>query len=55
MIKNFRTDVSEEGWFGDPLSANVEEAQMMVDKVADEIIVYMEKKFGSAAMVKKTS
>ena len=54
IMKNFRTDGSEEGWFGDPLSANVEEAHDMVDKVADDIIVYMEKKFGSAAMVKKT-
>ncbi len=48
MVKDFG-EVSKDGWFGDAKSANVEEAKMMIDKVADEIIVYMKKTFGEIA------
>jgi len=48
MVRDFR----EDEWFGDAKGASIEEAQMVVEKVADEIITCMGKTFGSAALLK---
>ncbi|MBI2830921.1 MAG: creatininase family protein [Chloroflexi bacterium] len=46
VVKDFRQEVSEEGWFGDAKGATIEEGQFIFDRVTDEIIEHMKRMFG---------
>lgn len=45
IVRDFKDEISEDGWFGEPHKASVEEARQMVDRVADEIIEHMKRMF----------